>query len=129
MVIPLVPVAMAALGGLAGGALLASFGMGGDEQAQSIPEQKPIQTSYAPISNIVNYTEESFQYQRDSPGAIQTTKKESMIKTPSISIPTQSQIPTASQAQSTGIKPADFTPLLVVAGAAYVAVNILDVKK
>ncbi|MFA7091906.1 MAG: hypothetical protein WC149_08635 [Arcobacteraceae bacterium] len=128
MVIPLVPVAMAALGGLAGGALLSSIGMGGDEQTE-IQRQTDIQTNYSPVSNIVNFNEQSYQYMANSPKALQTTKKESAIRPTAEGNPALALIPTASQSQSTGIKPADFTPLILIAGAAYVASSLLDVKK
>jgi hypothetical protein len=127
MVIPLIPVALAALGGLAGGALLSSIGAGGDEQTE-IQEQTDIQSSYSPVSNVLNLKEESYQYQINSPYAYQSTKKESAIRSQAEGNPKLNQVPTATQTQSTGVKVSDFTPILLIAGAAYVASSILEVK-
>jgi len=129
MVLPLIPIALAGIGGgVAGGAIASIFG-GGGKKAQTVSEQHAPYETYQPSTATTTSTSKIYSpsqiIQIESPGAT-ITKKDELVAESAAKGEASPMMYQPSTAPSAGItEGTDLTKIAMIGGAALIGYGII----
>lgn len=130
MVLPLIPVALAGIGGGVAGGLVSSLLGGGSKKDYAVSEQHSPYEHYAPVTTDASALTQTFaptyQYQIESPESYMSSKKDisaAATSSPEISPSRTHEAPGISSVEGT-----DMTKLVVVGAIGLIAYGLVTKK-